>query len=162
MPFFGLSIDLITPSKNHPVFAVMALRRRNKPELAVAMRLVVPRHEAAHPFTCGQQGGKALRGPVRTVFQGPEHRPSPLLWRAGIYDNISRPAQCSLTLWPTDLPRRPFLEVLQPICYLLSRFQCFRPKRKIAESDLHRRINCTLARHTQQCRRKQHPAYRLG
>ena len=74
MPFFGLGIDLITPIKNRPVFAPMALCRRNKPNLAVAMRVVVPRYEVAHPFTRGQQRGKALRGPLRTIFQGPEQR----------------------------------------------------------------------------------------
>ena len=79
-------------------------------------------------------------------------RPSPLLWRVGTYNDISRPAQCSLALWPawpTDLPERPFLGVLQLIRYLLRRSKCFRLKRKIAGSDLHRRIKCTLARHTQ-------------
>jgi len=34
--------------------------------------------------------------------------------------------------------------VLQPICYLLDRPLCFRPERKLAGSDFHRRINCTL------------------
>jgi hypothetical protein len=34
--------------------------------------------------------------------------------------------------------------VLQPIRYLLDRPLCFRPERKLAGSDLHRRINCAL------------------
>jgi hypothetical protein len=66
-------------------------------------------------------------------FSPHKQRPSPLLWRVGTYDDVSRPAQCSLTLWPawpTDLLKRPFLEVLQHIRYLLHRSKCFRPKRK--------------------------------
>ena len=34
--------------------------------------------------------------------------------------------------------------MLQPIRYLLDRPLCFRPERKLAGSDLHRRINCAL------------------
>ena len=74
MSFFGLGIDLITLIKNRAVFAPMALYRRDKLNLTVSMRVVVSRHEAAHPFACGQQRGKALRGLLRTVFQGPEQR----------------------------------------------------------------------------------------
>lgn len=94
-----------------------------------------------------------------------EHRPFPLLWRVGTYNDVSRPARCLLTLWPawsTDLPGRPFLEVLQPICYLLSRPKCFRLARKLAGSDLRRRIKCTLARHSQQSGRKLYPTHCSG
>jgi hypothetical protein len=34
--------------------------------------------------------------------------------------------------------------VLQPIRYLLDRPLCFRPERKLAGSDFHRRIDCAL------------------
>lgn len=34
--------------------------------------------------------------------------------------------------------------MLQPIRYLLDRPLCFRPERKLAGSDFHRRINCAL------------------
>ena len=99
-------------------------------------------------------------------FSPHKQRPSPLLWRVGTYDDVSRPAQCSLTLWPawpTDLLKRPFLEVLQHIRYLLHRSKCFRPKRKKnAGSDLHRRIKRTLARHTQQPSGKRHSSHCAG
>ncbi len=94
-----------------------------------------------------------------------EQRPSPLLWRVGSHNCLSRPARCSLTLrpaWPADLPRRPFLGVLQPIRCLLGRPKCFRLERKLAGSDLHRRIRCALARHTQQPSRERHPTGRRG
>jgi hypothetical protein len=34
--------------------------------------------------------------------------------------------------WHADLPWRPFLEVLQPICHLLGRSECFRLERQFA------------------------------
>lgn len=56
-------------------------------------------------------------------------RPSPLLWRVGFHNDLSRPARCSLHVtactvrWPAF--HRPFLDVLQFICHLLNRSQCF-------------------------------------
>ena len=56
-------------------------------------------------------------------------RPSPLLWRVGFHDNFSGPARCSLHVtactvrWPAF--HGPFLVVLQIICHLLNRSQCF-------------------------------------
>ena len=41
--------------------------------------------------------------------------------------------RCTLRpAWHADLPRRPFLEVLQPICHLLGRSECFRLERQFA------------------------------
>ena len=42
----------------------------------------------------------------------------------------------------------PFLEVLQLICRLLSRSECFRPERQLAGQDSHLLRRCALARHT--------------
>jgi len=67
--------------------------------------------------------------PCSVSFCSEERRPSPLLWRIGFHDDLSRPARCSLTLqpaWLADLLFRDlFLVVLQLICYLLNRSRCF-------------------------------------
>lgn len=78
-------------------------------------------------------------------------RSSSLLWRVDLHNNISRPAQCSLTLRPVesvDPLSGPFQRVLQSIRFLLNRPLYFRLERELAGSDLNQRIKCTLARHT--------------
>ena len=84
-------------------------------------------------------------------------RPSPLLWRVG--SHIDDFEACSMfthvtartVRWP---PTGSFLEVLQAIRRLLTRPECFRLEREFAGPDFHRGEQCTLARHTQQHRRK--------
>jgi hypothetical protein len=48
-----------------------------------------------------------------------------------------------------DPPSGPFLGVLQLICYLLSRPECFRLERQIAGWDSYPLGRCAFARHTQ-------------
>ena len=72
---------------------------------------------------------------------------------------LSRPARCSLTLRParSAVPLKgSFLEVLQAICRLLTRPECFRLEREFAGLDFHQGEQCTLARHTHQQRRTRH------
>ena len=48
--------------------------------------------------------------------------------------------------------------MLQPTCYLLDRSLCFRPERKLAGSDFHRRINRALqGTHNNACERAIRP-----
>ena len=64
---------------------------------------------------------------------------------------LSRPARCSLALRPArsaDPLTGPFLEVLQTICRLLIRPECFRLEREFAGLDFHQGEQCTLSRHT--------------
>ena len=55
-------------------------------------------------------------------------------------------------------PTGSFLEVLQAIRRLLTRPECFRLEREFAGPDFHRGEQCTLARHTHECRRAGHQA----
>lgn len=98
---------------------------------------------------CHHYPGGIARCISRSLLQ--RRRSSSLLWRVDFHNDISRPAQCSLTLRPAESAgflTKPFQRVLQPICYLLSRPLCFRPEREWPGRICTDLPNRALARHT--------------
>ena len=77
----------------------------------------------------------------------PRRRPSPLEWRVGSHNDISRPAQCSLTLRPArtvDPHKGHIFGVLQVIRCLLTRPEYFRLERELAGLGFHQGEQCAL------------------
>ena len=70
---------------------------------------------------------------------------------AFVPEGVLQPAQCSLTLRPAapvDLLRGRFKECFSPFVTSWTAPCTFRPERELAGSDLHRRMNRALSRHT--------------
>jgi hypothetical protein len=91
----------------------------------------------------------------------PRLRPSPLEWRVGSHNDISRPAQCSLTLRPArtvDPHKGHIFGVLQVIRCLLTRPEYFRLERELAGLRFHQGEQCALqGTHTNAVERAMRP-----
>ena len=66
----SLLIQHMTPGQDLFIFTAMTLCRGHEADTTVAVLIVVPADKVAHPTAGCVQICKAIRRPLRTVFQG--------------------------------------------------------------------------------------------
>jgi hypothetical protein len=70
----GLLVQRMAPGQYRLIFAAMTLCWSHEADTAMAMFVVVPTDEVAHPTTGFVHICKAILGPLRAVFQGSKQR----------------------------------------------------------------------------------------